>query len=107
MSKQLNDQNFQNEALEASKEKPVLVDFFAEWCGPCKMQGPIVDALAQEMGDKVIIGKVDVEEAQNTAQQYEVMSIPTLIIFKDGEAKEKFTGMRDQASLKETLEKYL
>ncbi len=106
MSKQFNDQNFDKDVVEASKEKPVLVDFFAEWCGPCKMQGPIVDSLSGEIGDKAIIGKLNVEEAQQTASKYEVMSIPTLLLFKDGEVKEKMVGMRDRDSLKDLLEKY-
>ncbi len=106
MAKQFNDQNFEKEVIESSKEKPVLVDFYADWCGPCKMQGPIVDKLSEEMENKAIIGKLNVDEAQETASKYEVMSIPTLIIFKDGEAKETLTGMRDQDSLKESLEKY-
>ncbi|MCD4693888.1 thioredoxin [bacterium] len=107
MTKQFNDQNFDKDVVEASKEKPVLVDFFAEWCGPCKMQGPIIDSLSEEIGDKAIIGKLDVEEAQQIASKYEVMSIPTLLLFKDGEIKEKIVGMRDKDSLKEILEKYL
>jgi len=107
MAKQFTDDNFQQEAIDASKEKPVLVDFSAEWCGPCKMQAPIIDDLSQDMEGKAVVGKVDVEEAQQTASQYGVMSIPTLIVFEDGEAQETMTGMRDKDSLKETLEKYL
>ncbi len=107
MSKQFSNENFQQEVIEASKNKPVLVDFFAEWCGPCKMQAPIIDELTEEMGEKVGVGKVDIEESQELASKYNVMSVPTLIVFKDGEAKETMTGMRDKDSLKESLEKYL
>lgn len=106
MAQQFTSDNFQQQVVEASKEKPVLVDFFAEWCGPCKMQAPIIDELAQDMEGKAVVGKVNVEEEQKVASQYNVMSIPTLILFKDGEAKETMTGMRDKDSLKETLENY-
>jgi len=107
MAKEFTDQNFQTDVLEASKEKPVLVDFFAEWCGPCKMQGPIVDQLAEDMGEKAIIGKLNTEGAQATAAQFGVMSIPTLILFKDGEAKETMVGLQSPESLKETIEKHI
>ncbi len=100
----LTDDNFEAEVLKS--EVPVLVDFFAVWCGPCKMQGPIVDELAEEMKDKAVkIAKLDVDQAQAVAQKYEVMSIPTLIIFKDGEVAEKMTGMRSKEDLQEALEK--
>jgi len=102
----LNDDNFEAEVLQS--EVPVLVDFFAEWCGPCKMQGPIVDELAEEMKDeKVKVGKLDVDQAPQTAQKYEVQSIPTLIIFKNGEVAEKMTGMKTKEDLKEQLKKVM
>jgi thioredoxin 1 len=101
------DKNFQTEAIEASKTKPVLVDFFAPWCGPCKLQGPVVDALATEMGDKAVLGKLNTEEAPETATKYSVMSIPTLMVFKDGEVKEILVGLHSKDSLKEILYKYL
>ena len=77
-------ENFEKEAIEASKEKPVLVDFFASWCGPCKMQGPIVDELESEIADKAVVGKLNTETAQDIAGKYGVMSIPTLIVFRNG-----------------------
>ena len=102
----LTDDNFEAEVLKS--DVPVLVDFFAVWCGPCKMQGPIVDELAGELKDaKVKIAKLDVDQAQNTAQKNEVMSIPTLIIFKDGQVAEKMSGMRSKDDLKEALEKVM
>lgn len=107
MSFQFTDENFEVEALEASKSKPVLVDFFAAWCGPCKMQGPIVDELAGELGDKAVVGKLDTEAAQQTAQKYSVMSIPTLLIIKDGDVKETLVGLQAKDALKEQIEKYL
>jgi len=106
MSKQFTDQNFNSEVLEASKQKPVLVDFFAPWCGPCKIQGPIVDELAGEIGDKAVVGKLNTEEAQQTAMNFGIMSIPTLMIFKNGEVKETMVGLQSKESLRALLEKY-
>lgn len=99
--------NFQADALDASKEKPVLVDFFAEWCGPCQAQAPIVEELAEELGDKAVVGKLNTEEAAEIAQKYGVMSIPTLKIIKDGEVVEDFVGLQSKEDLKSALEKHM
>ena len=107
MTKHFNDENFSQEVIEASKTKPVLVDFFASWCGPCKMQAPIIDEVAEELGDKAAIGKLNTEEAAETAGRFNVMSIPTLILFKDGEPKEILMGMQSKEALIELIEKYL
>ena len=107
MTKHFNDSNFEQEVIETSKTKPVLVDFFAEWCGPCKMMAPTIDELANELADKAVIGKLNTEEAQATAGKYEVMSIPTLIIFKDGEAKETVVGMQPKEALLEIIKKHI
>ena len=102
----LTDQNFETEVLKS--EVPVLVDFFADWCGPCQMQGPIIEELATEMKDqKVKIGKLNVDQAPETAKKYNVMSIPTLIIFKDGQPTETMTGLQNKEALKEKLEKLI
>ena len=106
MAKEFTDANFKEEAIEASKQKPVLVDFFAPWCGPCKMQGPIVDELADEIGDKAVIGKLNTEDNQQTAGDLGVMSIPTLILFKDGEAKETLVGLQTKEGLLDLIKKY-
>ncbi len=103
MAIQFTDQNFEKEVLKS--EKPVLVDFWAEWCGPCQMMGPIVDELAKEMEGKYKIGKLNVDENRETAAKYGIMSIPTLIIFKDGKEVKKLTGVQAKESLKEELEK--
>lgn len=107
MEKYFNDQNFKEEVIEASKSKPVLVDFFAEWCGPCKMQGPIIEAVAKEMGEKAFVGKLNTEESSQTAAQYGVMSIPTLLLFKDGEVKETMVGVQSKDGLVELLKNYM
>lgn len=107
MAKVFNDENFQEEVIEASKTKPVLVDFFASWCGPCKLQGPIIDELAEEIGEKAIVGKANTEEAVETSTKYEVMSIPTLILFKDGAVKEVLNGLHPKEALLEVIKKYL
>ena len=80
----------------------VLLDFWATWCGPCQMQGPIIDALAEKRQD-VVFGKVNVDEEIALAQQFGVMSIPTLIIFKNGEIVQKTVGLQDEASVEQLL----
>ncbi len=107
MSKHFTDDNFSKEVIEASKEKPVLVDFFAPWCGPCKMQAPVVDEVAEMMGDKAVVGKLNTEEAQKTATEYNVMSIPNLLIIKDGEVVENLVGMQAKEDLVEMLKKHM
>ncbi len=94
MTKHFTDDNFAAEAIEASKAKPVLVDFFAVWCGPCQMQAPIIEEVAETIGDKAVVGKLNTEEAMKTAETYNVMSIPTLIIFKDGKEAKRFVGVQ-------------
>lgn len=106
MAQQFTEGNFQQEVIEGSKNKPVLVDFYADWCGPCKVQGPIIDQVAEEMGEKAVVGKLNVDEAKETASKYNVMSIPTLILFKDGEAKETFSGMQSKEGLVELIDRY-
>jgi thioredoxin 1 len=103
MEMQFTDQNFEAEVLKS--DKPVLVDFWAVWCGPCQMMGPIVEELAKEMGDKYKIGKMNVDENRETAAKFGIMSIPTLIIFKDGKAVKQLVGVQAKENLKEELEK--
>lgn len=107
MAKQFTDNNFDQDVLEMSKTKPVLVDFFASWCGPCKMQAPIIEELATAMGDKASVGKLDTEDAPNTAQKYGVMSIPTLLLFKDAKVVETMVGLQPKESLEDVIKKYI
>ncbi len=99
----MTDQNFEDEVLKA--DKPVLVDFWATWCGPCKMQGPIVSEVAEAIGDKAKVAKLDVDQNPQSAQQYGVMSIPTLAIFKDGKIAWQGVGLHQKEQLIEELEK--
>ncbi|MFH0840884.1 MAG: thioredoxin [bacterium] len=99
MTKHFTDDNFQQEVIEASKEKPVLVDFFAVWCGPCQMQAPIIDEVAKELGEEAVVGKLNTEQAQQTAANYGVMSIPTLLIFRNGEIVKTFVGLMPKETL--------
>jgi thioredoxin 1 len=99
----LTDANFSAEVLSATT--PVLVDFWAEWCGPCKMLAPLLDELAVEYGDKVKIGKVNIDEHQGLPSQYRVTAIPTLLIFKNGQVVEQIVGMRSKRDLKASLDK--
>lgn len=93
--------NFKQEVTDS--DLPVLVDFWAPWCGPCRMVAPVLDELAKEVDGKAKIGKVNVDEELELAQQFGIMSIPTMIIFEKGTAKNKIIGFRDKADLKNAL----
>ncbi|WP_129722577.1 thioredoxin [Xylanivirga thermophila] len=101
----LTQNNFDDEVLKS--DIPVLVDFWAAWCGPCRMIGPIVEQLAEEYDGKIKVGKVNVDEQNELAAQYRVMSIPTLFIFKDGKIAGQLIGARPKADLEEMIEKVL
>jgi thioredoxin 1 len=101
----LTDTNF-NEEVKGSEE-PVLVDFWAEWCGPCKMIAPILEEIATEQAGKIKIVKLNVDDAPQTAQQFQVMSIPTLILFKDGEIQKRVVGARGKGQLLEEISAFL
>lgn len=97
--------NFEKEVLQS--ELPVLVDFYADWCGPCKMMAPIVEGLAQGYDGKVKVGKLNIDDEMEIAQQYRVMSIPTFILFKDGKAVEMSVGAMSKDELESKLQKVL
>jgi thioredoxin 1 len=102
MALEFTDINFDEEVLKEN-DKPVLVDFWAPWCGPCQMMGPILDELSTEVENFAKVGKVNVDENPETAGQYQVMSIPTLIIFKDGKPAKQMTGVQSKEALTEEL----
>lgn len=95
------DENFNEEVL--SSNIPVLVDFYADWCGPCKMLAPVIEALAGELEGKVKIGKLNVDDASETAQKYGIMSIPTLLYFKNGEVVNKTVGVVSKTEIEQIL----
>ncbi len=99
------DDKFDEEVLKS--ETPVLVDFWATWCGPCKAVGPIVDELAIEYAGKLKVGKVDVDTNQRVAASYGIQSIPTLLIFKNGEIVERITGGYPKNILKQHIDKHV
>ncbi len=101
----LTDENFKKEILES--KLPCLVDFWAEWCGPCRRVSPIVEEIADEYRGKCKVAKLNVDEGQKTASSYGVMSIPTLMIFKDGKVAEQIVGAVGKAEIKTKIEEHL
>ena len=97
--------DFEKEVLQS--DKPVLVDFFADWCGPCKMMAPVVEQLAEELEGKAKVGKLNIDENMDIAEKYRVMNIPTFHIFKDGQEKERIVGAVSKNELKNKLEQTL
>ena len=105
MALELTDSNFEEIVLKS--DKPVLVDFWAEWCGPCRMVGPVIDELSEDYEGKAIIGKLDVDNNQASAAKQNVMSIPTLLIFKEGQVVAQQVGALSKTQLTEFIETHI
>jgi thioredoxin 1 len=99
---EFNDSNFETEVLQS--EQPVLVDFWAEWCMPCRMLGPTIDKIADSSAGKVKVGKLDTDSNREVAMRYGINAIPTVILFKDGEVAQKFVGLKQEREFKEALD---
>ena len=102
---EIDDSSFEVQVLQA--DKPVLVDFWAPWCGPCKAIGPVVEKLAVNYGDQILFTKCNADDSQKTTAKYGIKSIPTLMFFKDGTVFDKITGMTNQAKIEAVLKKIL
>jgi len=102
---EVTDSTFEEKVLKS--DKPVLVDFWAEWCGPCKMIAPVLDEIATEWDGKIVIGKIDVDENQSTMMAYGIMGIPALLLFKDGELVTRVTGYKPKNQLINELQPYV
>lgn len=100
--KEFTDANFQTEVLSASE--PVLVDFWAEWCMPCRALAPVIDKLAKDYAGRVKVGKLDTDSNRESAMQYGITAIPTVILFKNGQAIAKFVGLKQERDFKEALD---
>ncbi len=96
-----------DETLKAAGDKPVLVDFWASWCGPCRMIGPFIEELAADYADKAVVAKVNVDEEQALAARFQVMSIPTVLVFKNGEIVDKSVGAKTKQAFAKVLDQYL
>ena len=96
----ITEENFEEEVLKSNQE--VVIDFYADWCGPCKMQSPIIDKLAEERQD-IKVGKINVDESSSIAEQYGIMSIPTIMVIKNGEIASKFVGLTPKEIIEQSL----
>ncbi len=105
MAMKLTSSNFETEVYQS--EIPVLVDFYADWCGPCKAMAPVVETLAEEYEGKAKVGKINTDENQDIAMEYGIMSIPTFLVFKSGKAVKKMIGMQDKRTLVAAIEEML
>jgi thioredoxin 1 len=99
------DQNFESEVLKS--DKPVLVDFWAEWCAPCRMMAPTVEALAEQYAARAKVGKLNVDENQSVTARYQIRGIPTLLVFKNGEIQEQYVGATSKDVIVKMLERHL
>ncbi|MBD3872718.1 MAG: thioredoxin [Acidobacteria bacterium] len=102
---EITDVNFEETILNAGK--PALVDFWAVWCGPCRVIGPIVEEIAEEYGDRVVVGKLDVDSNRETAVKYGIQAIPTLLLVNNGEISDRIVGVTDKGSLAAKLDELL
>ena len=96
-----NEENFEEEVLRS--DNTTIVDFYADWCGPCKMMSPIIDSIAEEYSDSIKVGKVNVDENQDLAMKYNVMSIPTVFVFKNGNISKSFIGVTSKQEIIDAL----
>ncbi len=93
----ISSENYEKEVLQS--DKPVIIDFYADWCGPCRAMSPIIDEIAEEKADTIKVGKVNVDENQDLAMEYGVMSIPTIVILKNGKVENTFVGVRNKSEI--------
>jgi putative thioredoxin len=100
----VNDENFEKEVIEKSKEIPVLVDFWAEWCGPCVMLKPILEKISKDYQGKIILANLDVHENRQISSKFDVMSIPSVKLFKKGKIVDEFVGVQPEQKIREWLE---
>ena len=97
----ITNENFKEEVLNS--QKPVIIDFYADWCGPCRMMAPIIDEIAEKLGETAKVGKVNVDDNQELAVEYNVMSIPTIVIIKEGKVTKTFVGVTDKNEILEEM----
>ncbi|MDX2115574.1 MAG: thioredoxin [Planctomycetota bacterium] len=102
---EFNDANFQSEVI--ASDQPVLVDFWAEWCMPCRMLAPTIDKIASEFTGKIKVGKLDTDQSQNVSLDYKITAIPTVILFKGGQIKKKFVGLTNEGDLRAAINELL